>query len=278
MNGQPKRSRPLRASGWRSTTVSWPITIAAVATPSRPWRISSGRDNRRPTGQPIGKRSRISPGGWSCCQHLPDAPERTRHELDVQITLGQALIATKGQAAPEVEQAFTRARALCEQVGETPQLFAVLGGLRMMYEVRGELPQARELAEQLLSLAQREQDPARLMRAYNGWGRPCSTWESSPRRERTSNREWPWMIPRGTARRPSASRPGTSQGSAAGVMPPGPCGIWAIRSRRGSGAMRPSRWPRSWRIPIAWPMLCTLLPCCTACAARPRLLKRGQRR
>ena len=59
-----------------------------------------------------------------------------------------------------MEQAFTRARALCEQVGETPQLFAVLGGLRMMYEARGELPQARELAEQLLSLAQREQDPA----------------------------------------------------------------------------------------------------------------------
>jgi predicted ATPase len=80
------------------------------------------------------------------------------------------LIATKGQAAPEVEQAFTRARALCEQVREIPQLFAVLGGLRMMYEVRGELQQARQLAEQLLSLAQREQHPARLVRAYQVLG------------------------------------------------------------------------------------------------------------
>ena len=40
----------------------------------------------------------------------------------------------------------------------------------MIYEARGELPQARELAEQLLGLAQREQHPARLMRAYNVLG------------------------------------------------------------------------------------------------------------
>jgi predicted ATPase len=108
--------------------------------------------------------------GLALLQSLPEALERTRHELDFQIALGWALIATKGQAAPDAEQAFTRARALCEQVGEVPQLFAVLGGLRMMYEGRGELQQARELAEQLLSLAQREQHPAWLMRAYNGLG------------------------------------------------------------------------------------------------------------
>ena len=35
---------------------------------------------------------------------------------------------TKGQAAPEVEQAYARARELCQQVGETPQLFQVLRG------------------------------------------------------------------------------------------------------------------------------------------------------
>jgi predicted ATPase len=104
--------------------------------------------------------------GLELLQHLPDAPERTRQELDLQITLGHALIATKGQAAPDVEQTFTRARALCEQLGETPQLSAVLGGLRAVYEVRGELPKARELAEQMLGLAQRVQEPARLMQAY----------------------------------------------------------------------------------------------------------------
>jgi tetratricopeptide (TPR) repeat protein len=108
--------------------------------------------------------------GLELLQSLPEAPERTRHELDGHIALGWALIAIKGQSAPGAEQAFTRARALCEQLGETSQLSAVLGGLRSVYEVRGELPKARELAEQMLGLAQREQEPARLMQAYNALG------------------------------------------------------------------------------------------------------------
>ena len=41
---------------------------------------------------------------------------------------GPGLMATKGYAAPEVEQAYARARELCRQVGETPQLFPVLLG------------------------------------------------------------------------------------------------------------------------------------------------------
>ena len=60
-------------------------------------------------------------------------------------------------AAPEVEQAYTRARELCQQVGETPQLFPVLGGLWAFYLVRAELQATRELAEQLMSMAQRSQ-------------------------------------------------------------------------------------------------------------------------
>jgi tetratricopeptide (TPR) repeat protein len=104
--------------------------------------------------------------GLELLSSLPESLERIRHELDLQITLGQALQATRGQAAPEVEHTYTRARALCEQVGGTPQLLAALGGLRTCYEERGELPKARELAEQLPGLAQREQDPVHLMRAY----------------------------------------------------------------------------------------------------------------
>ena len=42
-------------------------------------------------------------------------------------------MATKGYAAPEVEHAYTRARELCQQVGETPQLFPVLLGLWRFY-------------------------------------------------------------------------------------------------------------------------------------------------
>src|SRR5262249_34046553 len=41
---------------------------------------------------------------------LPDTPERAQHELDLQITLGPALMVIKGPAAPEVERVYNRAR------------------------------------------------------------------------------------------------------------------------------------------------------------------------
>jgi class 3 adenylate cyclase len=89
----------------------------------------------------------------------PDTLERAQSELSLQTTLGLTLARTKGYAAPQVEYAYTRARELCRQVGETPQIFPVLWGLLSYYVVRDELPTAQELGEQLLILAQRVQDP-----------------------------------------------------------------------------------------------------------------------
>ncbi|MBI3301447.1 MAG: hypothetical protein HYZ72_05130 [Deltaproteobacteria bacterium] len=71
-----------------------------------------------------------------------------------------------GYGASEVGKAYARARELCRQVRETAQLFPVLLGLHRFYVVRGELQTARELAEQCLALAQREQDPALLLEAH----------------------------------------------------------------------------------------------------------------
>ena len=105
--------------------------------------------------------------GLEVLRTLPDSPERLQHELDLQITLGQALMVSKGYAAPEVGHTYARARALCQQVGETPQLFPVLRGLWNFYVIRMELRTGRELAEQLLSLAQRAQDPALLQQAHS---------------------------------------------------------------------------------------------------------------
>lgn len=60
---------------------------------------------------------------------LPETRERSQQELGVLMILGAVLRVTKGQAAPEVERLYTRARELCEQVGEPLQLFRVLLGL-----------------------------------------------------------------------------------------------------------------------------------------------------
>jgi predicted ATPase len=69
-----------------------------------------------------------------------------------------------------VVQAYTRALELCRQVGEPTQLFAVQGGLWQFYAVRAEYQTARELAEQLLTLAQSPPDPALLLGAHTVLG------------------------------------------------------------------------------------------------------------
>jgi predicted ATPase len=98
---------------------------------------------------------------------LPDTPQRAQQELMLQINLGPALQATKGPAAPEVERVYARARELCQQVGETPQLFPVLWGLWLYFNARGELRTARELGGRLLTLAQSSQDPVLLLQAHH---------------------------------------------------------------------------------------------------------------
>jgi len=103
--------------------------------------------------------------GLEVLMTLPDNLERARQELDVQTTLGPVLMAVKGQSSPDTERAYARARELCQQVGETPQLFPVLYGLFRFHMVRAELQATRELAEQLFTLAQRVQDPALLLEA-----------------------------------------------------------------------------------------------------------------
>src|SRR4030095_436964 len=108
--------------------------------------------------------------GLELCKMLPETVERLRQELDLQMTLGSALASTKGLAAPETGHAYTRARALCQQVGETPLLFPALGGLVIFYLNRGEVQTARELGEQMLSLAQRVHDPASLAHAHLSLG------------------------------------------------------------------------------------------------------------
>ncbi|MBI3246176.1 MAG: AAA family ATPase [Deltaproteobacteria bacterium] len=108
--------------------------------------------------------------GLELLKTLPDTLERTQQELMLQITLGVPLIHLKGYAAPEVERTYTRARELCQQVGETPQLFSVLMGLWLFYTVRAEHQTARTLGEQLLRLARSVQDPALLLEAHHALG------------------------------------------------------------------------------------------------------------
>ncbi len=101
--------------------------------------------------------------GLDVLKGLPETPERTQHELALQVSLGVPMMATKGYASPEVERTYGRARELCLQVGETPQLATVLWALWAYYLVAGKLQTALEVAEQYRVLARRTQDPELLL-------------------------------------------------------------------------------------------------------------------
>jgi class 3 adenylate cyclase/tetratricopeptide (TPR) repeat protein len=97
--------------------------------------------------------------GLTLVANLPQDLTRMQHELDLQIAFGKAMIATKGYAAPEVGEAFNRARSLCEQLDSPPQLVTVLHGQWVRVLLAGDLALARSRAEELLTLGMERGDP-----------------------------------------------------------------------------------------------------------------------
>jgi predicted ATPase len=117
-------------------------------------------------------------------QRLADSSERIQRELLLQLALGPALTVVKGFAAPEAERAYTRARELCERLGEPPELFLALFGLWIMHLLRGEIRRAYELVERLRRLAQSAHEPALLLLAEWALGQTWFTMgEFLPARE-----------------------------------------------------------------------------------------------
>ena len=108
--------------------------------------------------------------GLSLLEMLSSTPERQQSERELQAALAPALITTQGFAAPDVVQAYTRARHLCQQAGETVELFPILRGLWVCSEVRADLPTARALGEELLGLAQDFPKSDRFVEAHRALG------------------------------------------------------------------------------------------------------------
>jgi predicted ATPase/class 3 adenylate cyclase len=101
---------------------------------------------------------------------LPDTPARALSELDVQITLGTALVAAKGYASPDVEAAWARAQHLCSIVGNVPQQVPALFGLWMFETVRANHPGGIELSKTLVQMAEATQSDDLLIEAHLAMG------------------------------------------------------------------------------------------------------------
>ena len=108
----------------------------------------------------------LSRRGLELLERLPDTADRREQELYLHLTLGLPLIATKGYAAADVGSAYTRARELCQQLGETREIFPVLWGLFVFHLLRADMGTARETAEEFLRLAEQEPSAALLARGH----------------------------------------------------------------------------------------------------------------
>ena len=96
---------------------------------------------------------------------LDPSAERDALELELLAPLGTAYIAWRGYANPEVDPILRRAHALCERVGQTPQVFAIMWGNFAYHIVRGDFRVCAELAEEAIGFAGRLNHPGILMEA-----------------------------------------------------------------------------------------------------------------
>lgn len=97
-----------------------------------------------------------SQNGLELLAGLPDGPWRQQQELDLQITLGPALGATKGY--PAMGATIARARSLAEQIDQPEYLAPLLYGQWQYHLVRAEYKLALSLAEQLEKIGQARND------------------------------------------------------------------------------------------------------------------------
>jgi len=98
--------------------------------------------------------------GLALIQMLPEMRERSEQELSLQVVLGNALMATRGYGAPEVEQTYSRAQELCRQLSETSHLLPVLYGSYAVHITKARVRKALELGEEFLGQVKHRQDPA----------------------------------------------------------------------------------------------------------------------
>jgi predicted ATPase len=102
--------------------------------------------------------------GLALVPALPDGDRRREAEFDLQIALGQALIMTRGFAAPEVGEVYGRARQLSATLNRPRALLSALYGQFLFRWGGGDFRQACQLADEMGGLGEDSGNlPARVM-------------------------------------------------------------------------------------------------------------------
>jgi predicted ATPase len=101
--------------------------------------------------------------GLAQLAQLPDTTERAKQELALQRLLGQASFATRGYASPEATRAFSRARELCDAVGDDSNILPVLFGVWTFQVTGGQHASAEATGKEILRQASQTDDAAGLV-------------------------------------------------------------------------------------------------------------------
>ncbi|HZY58115.1 MAG TPA: AAA family ATPase, partial [Candidatus Binataceae bacterium] len=113
---------------------------------------------------------------------LPKGPERLQAELGLQMLIARASMHTSvGFNAPEVERALSRAESICREIGNPAQLFSTLGDLRIHDLGFGNYRRTRELAREMVEIAEKQGSKELMAEAYFHWG--DSLWVGGQFRE-----------------------------------------------------------------------------------------------
>jgi class 3 adenylate cyclase/predicted ATPase len=108
-------------------------------------------------------------------EELPDATDRWRQELDVQLGLGTALIIARGfrSSGLEIAEHYARAVTLGRGLGDDKKLFRAMWGSWYANLIIGQTEQALGIANELVEVAERLADPDLMLEAYH------SRWANS---------------------------------------------------------------------------------------------------
>ncbi|PZD72706.1 Adenylate cyclase 1 [Acaryochloris thomasi RCC1774] len=108
--------------------------------------------------------------GLTLLQKLPYTPDRDQRELELQIYLAPAYMATRGWAATEVEQTCDRIRTLSQTLSNSETLATALWGLWTNYFMRGDFDKALNTARDVQRRATSSGDPKLAILAHHALG------------------------------------------------------------------------------------------------------------
>jgi class 3 adenylate cyclase/tetratricopeptide (TPR) repeat protein len=135
----------------------------------------------RKAGQQALKRSAYSEAiahlgkAVAIADELPDEPGRIMNRLHLQIVYGRALRGSLGHSAPQTVAAWTRARQLAADINDPVELAPIHSGLFNACLTHGEIAPMRELADAIVSAANRRpESPVAAVVAH--WTNGVTCW------------------------------------------------------------------------------------------------------